>query len=113
LDLSALPSGAARLGRAGLLTLGAELLNQWDDAAARDQITNAIARFELDDRRPADVIAASAYVWSRYALPLLTDAPFTGPKLDAASEAVMRAAMIFPGAFRDVPGPAGSQRDRN
>ena len=99
LDLSALPRDAARLGRAGLLALGAELLNQWDDAAARDQITNAIARFELDDRRPADVIAASAYVWSRYALPLLTDAPFTGPKLDAASEAVMRAAMIFPAAF--------------
>ncbi len=102
LDLSALPTGAARLGRAGLLTLGAELLNQWDDAAVREQITNAIARFELDDHRPADVIAASAYVWSRYALPLLTDAPFTGPKLDAASEAVMRAAMIFPGAFTSM-----------
>ncbi len=98
-DLFALPQGAARLGRAGLLTLGAELLNQWDDAVARRQITDAITRFELDDSRPADVIAASAYVWSRYALPLLTEAPFSGPKLDAASEAVMRAAMVFPGAF--------------
>jgi hypothetical protein len=62
LDLKALPPGALRLGRAGLLGLGAELLNQWDDAAVRQQITNAISRFELNDQRPADVIAASAYV---------------------------------------------------
>ena len=84
----ALPEGGARVGRAGLLAFAASLLDQWDAANARDQITKAMARFGLDPARPADVMAAGAYVWSRYALPLLTEAPFSGPKLDAASQAV-------------------------
>lgn len=96
----ALPSGVARLGRAGLLTFGAALLNDLSARGAREQVTNAIARFGLDPSRPADVVAASAYVWSRYALPLLlAEAPFRGPALDAASQAVMRLVLVKPGAF--------------
>lgn len=95
----ALPPGLARLGRAGLLTYGAALLDGLDARSAREQIDNAVARFGLDSSRPADVTAASAYVWSSYALPVLTKAPFRGPALDAASQAVMRFVLINPGAF--------------
>jgi hypothetical protein len=95
----ALPKGVARLGRAGLLTFGAALLDSSVVRSAHDQISKAVVRFGLDSSRSADVIAASAYVWSRYALPLLTQAPFQGPALDAASRAVMRFALARPGAF--------------
>ena len=95
----ALPNGVARLGRAGLLTFGAALLDHLDDRLAQEQITKAVARFGLDPSRPADVVAASAYVWSRYRLPLFTKAGYTGPDLDAASQAVMRFALVDPGAF--------------
>jgi hypothetical protein len=99
IDDFVLPKGVARLGRAGLLAFAAGLLDQWDAAVGRDQVTNAMTRFGLDPSRPADVMAASAYVWSRYAMPLSTDAPFSGPKLDAASQAVMRFVLANPGAF--------------
>jgi hypothetical protein len=95
----ALPEGVARLGRAGLLAYVAALLDRLGASNAQRQITNAVSRFGLDSSQPADVMAASAYVWSRYALPVLTDAPFSGPKLDAASQAVMRFVLVNPGAF--------------
>jgi hypothetical protein len=102
----ALPNGVARLGRAGLLAFGAALLDDLDARGARNQVAAAVARFGLNPSRPADVMAASAYVWSNYALPILTQAPFRGPALDAASQAVMRFVLVNPGAFvamrRDV-----------
>ena len=98
-DDVALPKGVARLGRAGLLVFGAALLDGLDARSAQEQVANAVARFGLDPGRPADVTAASAYVWSRYALPMLTEAPFRGAALDAASQAVMRFVLVNPGAF--------------
>ena len=94
-----LPPMVARLGQVGLLAFGASLLDRADADLAREQIAKAIARFGLDPSRPADVMAASAYVWSRYNLPFMTEAPFNGPPLDAASQAVMRLVMVRPGAF--------------
>jgi hypothetical protein len=81
------------------VAFAAALLNRADAANARDQINKAIARFGLDASRPADVMAATAYVWSRYTLPIITDAPFSGAALDAASEAVMRIVLVRPGSF--------------
>jgi hypothetical protein len=78
------------------------LLDEADDRGARSQIQAAITRFGLDPSRPADVIAASSYVWSSYNLPIFTDAPFSGPALDAASQAVMRFGLVNPGAFTRV-----------
>src|SRR6202021_1398323 len=69
-----------------------------------EQVTNAVARFGLDADRPADVIAANAYVWSKYNLPLITEAPYSGPKLDSASQAVMRFVAANPDAFVAVLG---------
>jgi hypothetical protein len=95
-----LPKGLAALGRTGLVAFAASLLNRFDAANAHDQINKAIARFGLDAGRPADVMAAAAYVWSRYTLPVIDiDVPFTGPGLDAASEAVMRIVLVNPGSF--------------
>jgi hypothetical protein len=93
------PGGIARLGRAGLLMAGAALLDNLDAGSGRDQIAKAIARFGLDPSRPNDVMAASAYVWSRYALPWVTKARFNSPELDAASQAVLRFVLVNPGAF--------------
>jgi hypothetical protein len=107
----ALPESVARLGRAGLLALAAGLLDQWDAANARDQITRALTRFGLDPSRPADVLAAGAYAWSRYALPVLTEAPFSGPKLDAASQAVMRFVLATPGAFFAIQNPTSQNAE--
>jgi hypothetical protein len=108
-----LPPGIARLSRAGLLAFAAGLLDQWDAANARGKIANTIQRFGLDPARPADVIAASAYVWSGYNLPLATDAPFSGPKLDAASQAVMRFALANPGAFVAMLQGTASQSEQS
>jgi len=95
----ALPKLVGRLVGAGAVPAAAELLDLWHDAAEREQVTNAIARFGLDASRPADVMAANAYVWSKYNLPLKTEAPFGGPKLDSASQAVMRFVAANPDAF--------------
>lgn len=95
----ALPESVARMGRLALLPYAATLLDEWDDAAAREQIAKAMVRFSLDPSRPADVMAATAYVWSQYHLGFLTAARFSGPDLDAASQAVMRYVLLHPGAM--------------
>jgi hypothetical protein len=94
-----LPKGIASLGRAGLLVFGASLLNDVGAGFAKQQISRAILRFGLDPDRPADVVAASAYVWSRYSLPLLTGAEARGPTLDSASAAVARVVLVSPRTF--------------
>jgi len=98
----ALPSSIARLGQLGLLAFAASLLNNLDAIAARNQITNAIKRFGLNPNRPADVIAATAYVWSRYQLPFIPSMPASGPGFDAASKAVMLFVLANPGAFTSM-----------
>ena len=106
----ALPKSVARLGSVGLLAYAASLLNTWDAAMTREQIVNAIKRFGFDPSRPAEVIAATAYVWSRNQLPLrIWEMPATGPGLDAASEAVMRFVLIHPGAFTSTNRDAVNQ----
>jgi hypothetical protein len=92
-----------------LLSYAAGLLDKWDDAAAREQITKAMVRFSLDPSRPADVMAATAYVWSQYHLGFFTAAPFSGPDLDAASQAVMRYVLLNPGAMIAVSGGSPSR----
>lgn len=92
------PEGVARLGPVALLAYAADLLDKLDAASARAEITKAIARFGLDPTRPADVIAAAAYVWAQGNLGFYTGVNFSGPALDAASQAVMRCALIHPGA---------------
>jgi hypothetical protein len=98
-DSMTLLEDALRLGRAGSLAAATALLDRSDIESARNQVANAITRFGLDPDRPADVIAASAYVWSNYNLPLYTAANWSGPDLEAASQAVMRLVMINPNAF--------------
>jgi hypothetical protein len=95
---------------AQLLSMAAALLDAWDRRRAKEQIISAMARFKLDSRRQSDVMAAAAYVWSRYTLPIRfdLDIPARGPGLDAASEAVMRYVMIRPNAL-----PAMMQGDHN
>jgi len=98
-DGFAVPEGLARLGRVALLAYVADQLDQLDAASAQAEITRAMTRFGLDPSRPADVLAATAYVWAQGNLGFYTDAPFSGPALDAASQAVMRCALIHPGAL--------------
>ena len=103
----ALPKWVGRLIGAASVPGMAALLDSLHDDAERAQITDVIARFGLDLHRPANVMAAKAYVWSKYNLPLITDAPYSGPKLDSASQAVMRFVLIHPDAFGSVlQGPA-------
>jgi hypothetical protein len=103
----ALPKWVGRLIGAASVPGMAALLDSWRDDAEREQITNVIARFGLDLNRPADVMAAKAYVWSKYKLPEYIEVPYSGPKLDSASQAVMRFVLIHPDAFSSVlQGPA-------
>jgi hypothetical protein len=98
-SVGALPTAVGRLIGAASVPGMAALLDSWRDSAERDQIANALSKFGLDPNRPADVVAAKAYVWSKYRLPELTEAPFSGLKLELASQAVMRFALIHPDAF--------------
>jgi hypothetical protein len=103
----ALPSWVGRLIGAASVPGMAALLDYLHDAAEQEQITNVMTRFGLDRNRPADVMAAKAYVWSKYSLPLLTEAPYSGPGLESASQAVMRFVIIHPDVFGSVlQGPA-------
>ncbi len=104
------PAGLARMGRLGLLAFGAAMLSALDNQSAKSQINQAIARFGLNPSQPRDVIAASAYVWSTYALPLMTAAPFRGPALDAAAQTVMRCALVNPRAFLTMRQDSNSAR---
>jgi hypothetical protein len=99
------PTGSAQVGA---VAAAASLLGFADAAVAQGQINEAIARFELDPSRPADVMGAAAYVWSRYRLPIeIGDVSLSGAKLDAASEAVMRFALVNPEIFAArLQGPA-------
>jgi hypothetical protein len=84
----------------GLVAAAAVLLDAWGEHNAQEKVANVLARFGLDPTRRADVIAASAFVWSGYQLGWFTDAPFSGgPALDAASQAVMRFALVNPDIF--------------
>ncbi len=89
-------------GPAQVVSVGARVLDASTILAARHQIGNAISRFGLDPSQRSDVMAAAAYVWSIHHIAGLTEAPFSGPGLDAASQAVMRFVLIHPDAFAPV-----------
>ncbi len=74
-----------------------------------------MARFGLDPTRPADVMAATAYVWSQYALGFYTAAPLPAgrPDLDAASQAVMRCVLTDPGALAAMLQGSASEREKS
>ncbi len=91
-----IPKGALPMAIGGA---AAAWLHEWDVGRAQQAVDNAMTRFNLRADRPADKTAAIAYVWAKYHLPFLTSAGFTGPKLDAASEAVMRVALVRPEVF--------------
>jgi hypothetical protein len=85
----------------GLLGAVAEGLHAWDVDRAQQAVNNAIAHLKLDANRPGDQTAAAAYVWSQHFLPaLIPDLTYGDrPKLEAASQAVMRAALVHPDLF--------------
>jgi hypothetical protein len=94
------PKAVAPLSAFGLVGLAATWLHDWDVYRAQQAVDEAITRFKLDRDRPETQTAAMAYVWSKHYLPaLIPDVPYHGPELDAASQAVMRAALIYPGPF--------------
>ena len=87
---------------AEVVTVGARLLDASTVLAAKHQISDAISRFGLDANQPSDRMAAAAYVWSVHHIADFTEAPYSGPALDAASQAVMRFVMIHPDAFAPI-----------
>jgi len=87
----------------GLLGAVAGGLHAWDVDRAQQAVNNAISHLKLDPNRPGDQTAAAAYVWSKHFLPALIPAlPYDGPELEAASQAVMRAALVHPGLFSAI-----------
>jgi hypothetical protein len=99
METAPVPRGAVPLAMGGLFGAAAAWLHQWDVNLAQQAVDKAMSRFNLRPDRPADKTAAIAYVWAKYHLPFLTSADFSGPKLDAASEAVMRVALVRPEIF--------------
>ena len=87
---------------AEVVTVGAHLLTAATLLAGQHQINEAISRFGLDASQPSDRMAAAAYVWSKHHIADFTEAPYSGPALDAASQAVMRFVMIHPDAFAPI-----------
>jgi hypothetical protein len=94
-----LPADVAGLGPADLMAFAVGLLGKEMASGAADQITNVLTRFGLDLDRPADVLAAAAYVWSTYNLPVLMSARPSGSGLDEASQAAMRCVLVNPDAL--------------
>jgi len=100
---TALPAGVGEGARAGIVGLLSAWLSHWTEGRQNSDIQSAMTRFQLKSNRPADVMAATAYVWSQYRLWTYDDnVPRNGPKLDAASQAVMRLVLVNPAAFAPV-----------
>ena len=98
-----LPAGVGEGARAGIVGLLSAWLSRWTEGRQNSDIQSAMTRFQLKSNRPADVMAATAYVWSQYRLWTYDDkVPRNGPKLDAASQAVMRLVLVNPAAFAPV-----------
>ncbi len=91
-----LASGALRVGGA-VLAAGA-LLQEIDGARERAAVEDAITRFRLDANQAGDVLAARAYVWTKWMAPLsYGQLPFDGPLNEEAAVAVMRYERAHPG----------------
>ena len=91
-----LASGALRVG--GTVLTAAALLQEMDEARERAAVENAITRFRLDANQAADVLAARAYVWTKWMAPLsYGQLPFDGPLNEEAAVAVLRYEQAHPG----------------
>ncbi|MFS2319186.1 AHH domain-containing protein, partial [Maricaulis sp. D1M11] len=90
-----LTSGALRIF--GTLVTAEHFLRYSVAQAERAQVEQAIEDFGLDSSQTSHVMAANAYVWAQYQLPLHSSANFYGGDLNAASEAIMRLELVNPG----------------
>ena len=78
----------------------------------RADVRLTIKRYGLDASKPADVMAAYAFLWAEDHGPWLFDTPQTGPKMVAMAERVMRTAQADPALFaRAVGGDEDAQKD--
>jgi len=96
----AIPRGAIRLG--GNILTAAQVMNSITSAIERARTVEAIERFGLNRDSSADVLAARAYVWARYLMPLnmrfWSRVPYdTDPLNHRIAEAVMRYERAHPG----------------
>lgn len=85
------PMGRIPLGpaAAGWTLAAAPLLREW---LARSNVREVMGQFHLDASKPADVVAASAFLWAEFHGAFLFDTPQSGPALEAMAERVMRLA---------------------
>lgn len=88
-----------RFGPAALLLSADTLLRQVSPAASREQVRDAIRRFNLNPRSTRDVLAARAYVWTTYHGGELPGVPFAGPGNERAAQALMRFEREAPGTL--------------
>ncbi len=95
-EVERLASGALRIG--GTVLTAATLLHEMDEARERGAVQEAIARFRLDASQATDVLAARAYVWTKWMAPFsFGQLPFNGPLNEEAAVAVMRYEQAHPG----------------
>ena len=96
----AIPTRIWPFAQVAVLAIGAVELRNLTARVGQQRINDAVKRFGLDPSRQADIVAAAAYAWSKTWLPLANkDIPNNGPGLEAASQAVMRFAMLNPNVF--------------
>jgi hypothetical protein len=93
---AALPRGAVRLPGGGIAT-AVQVLEMLRQTAEFQQVQGVMDRFGLDPNKAADLLGARAYVWASYRAPLFSNAQFSGPTLDRASQAIMTYERAHPG----------------
>ena len=105
-----IPAPPRALMRGATLLTAAMLLNELRDAAEREQVQDALAKFHLNPSSATDVLAARAYVWGMVRLPYNYRYFWHGPQNAAEIERVAEAVMRFE---RDNPGTHSAAFDRN
>ncbi len=85
---------------AGETITSAQLLDALDQSGERDAVWSAIAKFQLNPKQAADILAARAYVWANNFAPSnFADVPAGGPQLESVSKSIMLVELARPGTL--------------
>jgi hypothetical protein len=98
-NLARLTDGSLEFGSGQIITAAA-LLSALDQSRERDAVRSAIAKFGLNPKQAADILAARAYVWANTAAPWnFKGVPVSGPGLESVSKSIMLVELARPGTL--------------
>ena len=108
IEVVRLPGGRIRIGNG--IYAAAQVMDMLQAIVERSRLNGAIEQFGLNPNNANDVLAAGAYVWGTYNLPVRQalaegtllyggNIGYSGPTNEAAAQSLMRVTLVDPGIF--------------